>query len=182
MSELRKLRIAEQGRVAHFQSMGFFLDLPPATTSIIVFGTLATPRNVDPSGWGQEDVLGLLKYEKQADDPLRIAIPGKDEKLWGVSRKGTDRRIAVTGDFADWSYAIRLVVGPDIEKITREKLGAAKKSGRLVPMEVFPETPQALLKRVAELAAWRVPPSPPLSRPRNWTPRPRCPTRARSWT
>lgn len=102
--------------------------------------------------------------------------------LWVVSRKGTDRRIAVTGDFADWSYAIRLVVGPKIEKITREKLGAAKKSGRLVPMEVFPETPQALLKRVAELAAWRVPPSPPPSRPRNWTPRPRCPTRARSWT
>ena len=168
---LRKLRIAEQGMVAHFQSKGFFLDFPrgtalqvqsidkspmahrlfaswhftegdgkcraenawgifdlaPATTSIIVLDTLATPRNVAPSGWGQEDVLGLLKYEKQAFDPLRIAIPGKDEKLWVVSRKGTDRRIAVTEDFADWSYAIRLVVGPDIEKITREKLAAAKK-------------------------------------------------------
>ena len=97
MSELRKLRIAEQGRVAHFQSMGFFLDLPPpATTSIIVFDTLATPRNVAPSGWGQEDVLGLLKYEKQAADPLRIAIPGKDAETGGGSRKGTDRRIAVT--------------------------------------------------------------------------------------
>ena len=181
MSELRKLRIAEQGRVAHFQSMGFFLDLPRHDVHHRVRHARHA-RNVDPSGWGQEDVLGLLKYEKQAADPLRIAISGKDEKLWVVSRKGTDRRIAVTGDFADWSYAIRLVVGPDIEKITREKLGAAKKSGRLVPMEVFPETPQALLKRVAELAAWRVPPSPPPSRPRNWTPRPRCPTRARSWT
>ena len=61
-----------------------------------MFDTLATPRNVDPSGWGQEDVLGLLKYEKQAADPLRIAIPWKDGKLWVVSRKGTDRRIAVT--------------------------------------------------------------------------------------
>ena len=41
-------------------------------------------------------MLGLLKYEKQAADPLRIAIPWKDGKLWVVSRKGTDRRIAVT--------------------------------------------------------------------------------------
>ena len=40
-----------------------------------MFDTLATPRNVDPSGWGQEDVLGLLK---------RVAelAAGSDEAVW----------------------------------------------------------------------------------------------------
>lgn len=69
--------------------------------------------------------LKYLVYGRKEVDPLRLATKpiGKGGCILVRQRGGV--RWLVPGD--QGSQICRLVIGPDIEKITREKLAAAKK-------------------------------------------------------